>query len=84
MGAVNVELFVAIAAGGHACILRDRQPNAGMAQRALATITGNFPRGDDLNLGCGCHVMSFCSECCAYSNPLAQGSKGYTARAAAF
>ncbi len=58
MGAVDLEKFVAVAASHFAAILGDRQPNAGMAQRPFATIAGNFPSGDDLNLGCG-HVMSF-------------------------
>ena len=56
MGAVDLKPFVAIAANGKAGVLRDRQPDARMAQGTVATIAGDFPMGDDFGFGrCGGH-----------------------------
>ena len=51
VGAVNLKPFVAVAAFNKACIFRDLQPDAGVAEGTCPAVTGDFPMRDGLGLG---------------------------------
>ena len=62
MGMRPVDLIplVTIAAFHPAAVFRDGQPDAGMAKRAFAAVTGNFPFGDNFGFWRGVwHEMAF-------------------------
>jgi hypothetical protein len=62
------EFFITVAAFNKSSVMRDHQPNAGVAQGPLRAITGHFPRGNDFGFwGIGGHVcrslMAKCIPC---------------------